>query len=643
LLSGVLIKAENAGIIDHKKRGPAHNPVFPRPYWILAESGDFLADISFLPDIALKPGEIVRGRFEILSTIGEGSFSTVYLAADLKIKGARWAVKELRENALPAKEREVALRQFEKEASLLGKLNHTGIPKIIDHFSYDHRHFMVMEHIEGETLEMKMERADLTMKSLVAWAMKICDILDYLHHLQPYHLIYRDLKPSNIMITSGGRVMLIDFGIARFFKPRRAKDTCFLGTPGFCPPEQYGASQSNVSNDIYGLGATLYHLLTGVNMEKLQYRVPPVSHYNGSVPRELQRIIARSMNMDRARRYGSAQKLKSDLERLEGKMIEPVKPPSPVLLSPRERVVPGTRRLDERPRRTTMLDAPVVVTRLLLDYPVIKTTLTPLLKGSRQFELPVWTGALLLIALLFFFVIIPCGSKFHSRYAENRKYVALIDILHAFPAYNAPRPSHTGSDTPETPLSPTGESSPLASLPQDTREPARTALPEKVTATPFIPDGMDKNGGLPVIPEVGKHFPILKNSTIPEKTLSRQSPPISVATLPPLVKPGKSGAQENSLTISGGDGKIYSFTVPSASPESRNQQVQQLNSYHIRYSPDSVRLSSPPSQPAARTTASRYASGGESYYSNGSGNSSYGFVPASSPGAGVTWGTSGFR
>lgn len=260
----------------------------------------------------LASGEILNKRFIINRALGEGSYGRVYLAGDLQVRDAEWAVKETLEGEMDEEERESAIDLFEREASLLSRLNHTGIPKVVDHFSQGAAHYLVMEFIEGETLEARMKNGRPCEKEVLEWALKICDILEYLHNLNP-PLIFRDLKPSNIMLTARGRVILIDFGIARFFNPRKVKDTHILGTPGFAPPEQYGLGQSDRRSDIYSLGATIYHLLCGKDLADFNFRIPPLSQFAPGSSRELERIAGRCLQSDPPSRYQDIASLKEDL------------------------------------------------------------------------------------------------------------------------------------------------------------------------------------------------------------------------------------------------------------------------------------------------------------------------------------------
>jgi serine/threonine protein kinase, bacterial len=267
----------------------------------------------------LPAGHKIKDRYRIEKVIGQGAFGMVYLADDLMIDGAQWAIKEIWEGNIRGAERDEAIGLFRKEAQILSSLNHTGVPKMVDFFSEENRHYMVMEYVDGRTLEQIMEDRAADVKTVVAWALKICDILEYLHDHKPYPIIFRDIKPSNILVTPRGRILLIDFGIARFFNPVKAKDTCDLGTPGFCAPEQYGKHQSDVRSDIYALGATIYFLLSREDLAQFAFKIPPLSRFNGMVEGRLVQALARCLECDPSMRFQDIQELRHALLESDGK------------------------------------------------------------------------------------------------------------------------------------------------------------------------------------------------------------------------------------------------------------------------------------------------------------------------------------
>ncbi len=192
----------------------------------------------------------------------------VYQAKDMKHQTI-CAIKEMSLSMVPPQERVQAIQNFKVEAKMLQGLSHVNLPAFTGLFSEDSRYFMVMEYIDGSTLEDLLERngAPFPERRVLGWARQLCDVLEYLHGQNP-PIIFRDMKPGNVMLTRDGRIKLIDFGIARFFRSTSSQDTQLLGTPGFAPPEQYGKAQTDVRSDIYSLAMTLFQLLTNTLSER---------------------------------------------------------------------------------------------------------------------------------------------------------------------------------------------------------------------------------------------------------------------------------------------------------------------------------------------------------------------------------------
>jgi serine/threonine-protein kinase len=212
----------------------------------------------------LIAGVTLNSRYRIVEMIGEGSFGAVYKAIDERFRSKPVvALKEMSDFQLNPDEKTKALQNFHNEADLLVQLKHPNLPKVSDVFEEDGKAYLVMEFIEGKTLaKIQEEQNDPLDEHLVmSWALKLCAVLHYLH-TQPQPIIFRDMKPTNVMVTAEGEIKLIDFGIARVFKATITKDTTLLGSHGYAPLEQYGRGQSDARSDIYALGATLYELLT---------------------------------------------------------------------------------------------------------------------------------------------------------------------------------------------------------------------------------------------------------------------------------------------------------------------------------------------------------------------------------------------
>jgi predicted Ser/Thr protein kinase len=210
----------------------------------------------------LERRTLLHKRYMILRTLGQGGMGAVYQAKDIRRK-SMCAIKEMSLSMVPAEDREQAIQNFETEATFLSGLSHPNLPTFMGRFTEGTRHFLVMEYIDGTTLEGYLEsnNGPFPERRVLGWARQLCDVLAYLHN-QPTPIIFRDLKPGNIMITRDGHIKLIDFGIARFFRQSGSQDTQLLGTPGYAPPEQYGKAQTDERSDIYSLAVTLFHLMT---------------------------------------------------------------------------------------------------------------------------------------------------------------------------------------------------------------------------------------------------------------------------------------------------------------------------------------------------------------------------------------------
>jgi hypothetical protein len=243
----------------------------------------------------LDPRTLLRKRYVIVRTIGHGGMAAVYEARDTR-RGTACAIKEMSLSTVPANERPQAIQNFLAEARILSRLNHPNLPAFTDFFTEGTRHFLVMEFVDGNTLEDLLEanHGPFTERRVLGWARQLCDVLEYLHSQQP-PIIFRDLKPGNIMLTRGGRIKLIDFGIARLFRSSGGQDTQLLGTPGFAPPEQYGSAQTDERSDIYSLAMTLFQLMTdainenGFGLKDVHFNYP---HISPPVARVLEKATA---------------------------------------------------------------------------------------------------------------------------------------------------------------------------------------------------------------------------------------------------------------------------------------------------------------------------------------------------------------
>ena len=252
----------------------------------------------------LSPQSLLAGHYLILKNAGQGGMAAVYQATDLKTR-ATVAIKEMSQDGLSAAELDEALASFASEAKMLRELRHPNLPRVYETLAEHARQYLVMDFIEGRTLEQRQQAAGggpLPQTEVLEWARQLCSVLSYLHTRRP-PIIFRDLKPANIMVTPQGQIKLIDFGIARAFAPGRAHDTQVLGTPGFAPPEQYGKAQTDNRADIYALGCTLYQLLTGYDPALTPFNLPPMRSRNPAIPASVQSAIERATKLDRDARY----------------------------------------------------------------------------------------------------------------------------------------------------------------------------------------------------------------------------------------------------------------------------------------------------------------------------------------------------
>lgn len=263
----------------------------------------------------LEIGSLVDGKYKILSEIGHGGMSVVYMAINEKANKT-WAIKEVRKDGVL--DFEAVKQGLIVETDMLKKLKHSHLPSIVDVIEDDHVFLIVMDYIEGKSLSSTLEEYGAQQQeSVIEWAKQICDVLGYLHSRTPA-IIYRDMKPANVMLKPDGNITLIDFGTAREFKERNLADTTCLGTVGYAAPEQFGGmGQTDARTDIYCLGATLYHLITGCNPSEPPYEMKPIREINPALSSGLEKIILKCTQRNPDDRYQSAAELMYALEHFE--------------------------------------------------------------------------------------------------------------------------------------------------------------------------------------------------------------------------------------------------------------------------------------------------------------------------------------
>jgi serine/threonine protein kinase len=266
----------------------------------------------------LKTGMILQERYHTVRKLGGGGMGTVYLAEDRRLPGRQCALKEMIPQELPAADRSWAVQAFQMEAQMLANLSHPGLTRVTDFFGEKDSWYLVMDFIPGETLEDRIERYPekrIPLSEAMGIIQQLCDVLNYLHQRNP-PVIFRDLKPSNVMVTPQDEVKLIDFGIARFFKKGKKSDTTNLGTPGYAAPEQYGgAGQSDARTDIYSLGVLINQMITGYDPSTAPtpFPLPDSASLLPSVPPHIARVISRATQLQPQLRYGNIAELQRDL------------------------------------------------------------------------------------------------------------------------------------------------------------------------------------------------------------------------------------------------------------------------------------------------------------------------------------------
>lgn len=279
----------------------------------------------------LQIGALVDGKYKVLNKIGQGGMSIVYLAINERANKT-WAIKEIRKEGV--RDFEVVRQGLIAEINILKELKHKYLPSIVDIIDEGPSFLIVMDYIQGKSLKEILREAlvskglPIGLADVISWGKQLCDVLGYLH-TQPEPIIYRDMKPANVMLRPEGEISLIDFGAARVFKSGNSEDTVCLGQPGYAAPEQYGGNgQTRPQTDIYCLGATLHHLITGHDPADTPFNFPLITRCRPSLidetPREFRDallgfeiIINKCTQYEIKDRYQSCAELRYDLENPE--------------------------------------------------------------------------------------------------------------------------------------------------------------------------------------------------------------------------------------------------------------------------------------------------------------------------------------
>lgn len=272
----------------------------------------------------LPPGTNIGQRYIIERLLGQGGMSNLYIATDLRQGKAVRVIKEMTARYADPGEQKMAEQLFMREAQLLATLNHPHIPKVFDKFIFQGKYYLSMEYVQGEDLgKLIQDRGKIEEKWVAAWGSQMATVLYYLHRQNP-PIVFRDVKPSNIMIVNN-EVKLIDFGIARHFTNSKKGDTMRIGSPGYAPPEQYGG-QTDPRSDIYALGVTMHHAATGYDptISQTPFVIPPARNLNPQLSTELEAILVRATQLDPDKRYQNCLDMKRDLQnvmRMHGMVV----------------------------------------------------------------------------------------------------------------------------------------------------------------------------------------------------------------------------------------------------------------------------------------------------------------------------------
>jgi serine/threonine protein kinase len=306
---------------------------------------------------------LLKQRYRILGQLGRGGMGTVYKAEDTQFGSRLVAVKEMTQEGLSSQQEfSKAAKAFEREALMLANLRHQNLPRIYDYFSESKHCYLVMDFIEGETLAKYLTKTEgsLAVEEVLQIGIQLCTVLDYLHMCQP-PIVFRDLKPANLMRTADGHLYLIDFGIARHFKPGQTRDTMAFVSSGYASPEQYGNAQTTPRSDIYSLGAMLHQMLSGMDPAERPFRFVPLQASGRSIPASLARIVMQMLDMDDTRRPASMHAVKQELQRIASRLARDTS----VTTQAVERTLPSTIQHFQGRRRIFGVISTVVIIILL--------------------------------------------------------------------------------------------------------------------------------------------------------------------------------------------------------------------------------------------------------------------------------------
>ena len=276
----------------------------------------------------LETGTILNNIYRVVKLLGKGSMGNVYLVERIKYD-KKFVVKELNFSQEAGLDISTAKEIFHREAEFMAKINHPGVPKMYGVFPLDGKDYLTMDYIEGKTLEeiINTSEGPISKENAIKWTVEIADILNYLHNSFHQPIVYRDLKPSNIIIKPDGNPVLVDFGIARYYNPDKEQDTFNYGSPGYAAPEQYkGKGRSTPQTDVFALGVILFQMVTRYDPSLKPLTFPSMRSLNDNISKELEVIVKRAIELNPLKRYISVQEFKEKLAKYANMSIEDEKP-----------------------------------------------------------------------------------------------------------------------------------------------------------------------------------------------------------------------------------------------------------------------------------------------------------------------------
>ena len=258
-----------------------------------------------------KTGNVLNNIYRVIKLLGKGSMGNVYLVERIK-DDKKFVIKELIFTESAGIDPDTSREIFFREAEFMVKFDHRGLPEMHGIFSQDEKDYLVMDYIEGKTLEEIISNETIEKDKAIKWTVEVSEILDYLHNSFHNPIVYRDLKPSNIIITPKGEARLVDFGIARYYNPDKNTDTFSYGSPGYAAPEQYkGRGQTSPQSDVFGLGVILFQMLTGYDPTIKPFTFPHMELSD----RKLEDTVMRAIELNPVKRYISVMEFKEALEK----------------------------------------------------------------------------------------------------------------------------------------------------------------------------------------------------------------------------------------------------------------------------------------------------------------------------------------